>query len=262
MLLVNRFFVLSLLAVGTAAASCGDFFEQKGPVFTVENRFTVKHHCVNDEQCADFNVGIQMLTSGGDSVARHDINWDIQRNSLMIIRNDVNRRYEVAMDSLGNRFIETFIQRKRDDPEGFTTGWLTQFVPTTPVNNSKIITTAMRARIALGPTDPFDLLTYATYDVKTGKRLGFKEIVTDSTAVLPMIEAEIRKAEGMSADMPWAMKYMSESLPYPRNIGIADDGLHFTYGQGEVAPNDPKMHELTLSWAQLGTLADRKKWLE
>jgi hypothetical protein len=53
-----------------------------------------------------------------------------------------------------------------------------------------------------------------------------------------------------------------KQLPMPMQWCVVPEGVRFIYNPYEIAAYALGQTDITLTWAQLGSLADQKKWLE
>jgi Protein of unknown function (DUF3298) len=101
-----------------------------------------------------------------------------------------------------------------------------------------------------------------TYDLATGKRVGITEFVTDTTAVVKMLEQAFRKDKQVGEKENIADHLLIPQMMLPINAGLVQEGIRFYYNPYEIAAYALGPTDVILTWEQLGALADRKKWIK
>jgi hypothetical protein len=97
-----------------------------------------------------------------------------------------------------------------------------------------------------------------------GRVVPVTAMVSDTALVLPLIEKAYKKSKGLAETDPLTDMVYPElkRLPLPQNICVVQDGIRFYYNDYEVAPHAVGPADVVLTWEQLGSLADKKKWFE
>lgn len=228
-----------------------------------EMRNFVKHHCVNDDQCADFNVIYPDLTGADSNPAAAAIKKAVSDRLVAGLGGNRNLSFELALDSAATAFINDFIQLKRDVPEQ-EMGQTMQVTGGVLVNNPKIATIRLDFNSFTGGAHPNSASAVMSFERTTGKELRATDMLSDTTALLPLLEKAYKEAKGLKASDHIGQLLLSEKdkLTLPVNIAVVPQGILFAYSDYEVSPHAVGPADIVLTWEQLGTLADRKKWLE
>lgn len=227
-----------------------------------EIRKAVKRHCVNDEQCADFNI-FYLNVAGNNVMLAGTVKMLVQMRTLAGLGGNPNSPFELALDSIGLNFIEEFIQLKRDMPSQ-TFNQTMQVTSNVLLNNPKIMTTRIDFFTFTGGAHPNTASALMSFDLKRdGYELKIADLVKDTAAVLPMLEKAYKEAKQMQANDDISKLLLSgKSLPFPANIGVVPQGILFVYNDYEVASHAVGPADILLTWEQLGDLADKTKWLQ
>lgn len=111
-----------------------------------------------------------------------------------------------------------------------------------------------------GGAHPNTNLSFYTFDRKTGKALSLNDLVTDTTALLNVVEMAFRKQQNLPP------QYNLEERGYflrdgrfflPANMGVGRNGLIFYYNPYEIAAYALGPIEVTVPYEQLnGILRD------
>jgi hypothetical protein len=100
----------------------------------------------------------------------------------------------------------------------------------------------------------------------SGKSVWLTDIVSDTAALRPMLEAGFVAAKNAEGGEPSTLEDLlfPESMPLPLPVQwcVVKEGLRVTYNPYEVAPYAVGQTDIVLSWEQLGKLADKSKWLD
>jgi hypothetical protein len=222
-----------------------------------------KKECVNDAQCANFQV-YYPLFSGGDSASTAAITTSVQGLILSTVGGNAGLPFEVALDSAGIAFCQSFVQFKRDVPES-ELGHDLSIVTNILFNNPKVISVEMSGNSFTGGAHPNSFATLVSFDLsRKAQALLPTEIISDTTALLPLLQTAYKSAKGMteSGDIRELLYEGMNSLPMPHNICIIPEGVRFYYSDYEVAPHAVGPADIVLSWEQLGPLVDKSKWIQ
>lgn len=77
--------------------------------------------------------------------------------------------------------------------------------------------------------------TYLNLDVSGGKIWTAADIFTDTTALLPLLDAAARSYFRLGVREPLAGRLLIEEVPFTRNVCCAPGGIVFIYGPYEIA---------------------------
>ena len=226
-------------------------------------RTSVKRYCVNDEQCADFNI-FYLNVSGSDAVLAEAVNKAVQARTIAGLDGNKNLPIEVALDSAGIKFIDQFVQLKRDIPEQ-TQGQAIQLTSNVPLNNPKVMTVRLDFFFSTGGAHPNAASAVMSFDLQNGGReLTAADLLQDTNAVLPLLEKAYKQSKQLKEtdDIGQLLLTENKKLPLPVNVGVVPEGILFAYNDYEVAPHAVGPADIVLTWEQLGSLADKSKWIQ
>lgn len=240
-------------------ASC--LFKKAEPLSVEMQPFT-KRYCVNDQQCADFNV-VYPLFRGGDSVATAEFNQKLHSHLGLILGLPPRLPFESALDSSANMLIEAFLQAKRNDLE-MMDSWMNQLICSVPLLNKRVATIEVSQYLYTGAFNNIVMTHLISYDFTTGEYLKVSDLIADTTAFRPMLEAAFCKAHSLKStnDISKMLLHNFSELPMPQYAAATTDGVRVLYNWQQYAPRPFPLTNLMFTWEELGILADKKKWLD
>jgi Deacetylase PdaC/Protein of unknown function (DUF3298) len=230
----------------------------------VETRNFNKKFCAQEDACATFTVDVPELT-GGDSSVTKNVNHSIQSYILSTVGANESLPFIVAMDSAALHFLDDFKTMRQENPDMIPMGYAMEIKGSVPMLTSKVATMHLDGYSFMGGAHPNPFTTIVSYDLLSGgKALTVNSMISDTNAVRPLLETGYKAAKGMKPEDNIAELLYSElsQLPMPANVAVLPQGIIFYYNAYEVAAYAIGPTEIILTWEQLGTLADRKKWLD
>lgn len=261
---MKKLFLLCLLSAGLFyVASCN--LNSKAPAagWTVEVQPYVKRYCVNNEHCADVNIQLP-LYRGEQSATLGAFNEAIQRHLLTLVDAPTNQSIDATLDSVAASFFNTFANFKLYQTTNYEP-WQMKLTTTVPVLTPQITTVEARQFLNIFLNQKSELFHVVTYDFRTEKYLNISDLITDTVAFRPMLEtAFFRERQLNSADEITQMLLQPMTqLPMPHYAAVYPDGIRIVYNAQEYSHLlDIPITDFKFSWEQLGTLADKTKWLE
>lgn len=241
---------------------------EKKPTITstkVESSQYSKRHCINEstDLCAEFNVSYPIF-SGGDTATTNALNRSVQQYLLSAVGGNGQLPFVQSLDSAAWHFVQSFLNEQKENPER-EIGYAIEIKDSVPFLNAKVATVQLDGYSFTGGAHPSPFGILVSYDLrKKASPLGLADMVTDTNALRPLLEKAYKLSKGLQADSPLSEATYPdmERLPMPANVGLVAQGIRFYYNAYEVAPYVMGDADLLLSWEQLGTLADRNKWIE
>lgn len=222
--------------------------------------------CVNDSVCAEISLRYPILTGGENSAAVNTINDSLQKMALAGILGNPKLTIEQAFDSVQISLFALLQEQLKQMPD-WGAGFFKAVETKTLLNSPKFVSFEMNANGFEGGAHPYYFAVLAIYDLNTGKSVELTDVVRDTSALRPMLERGFVDAKKQSpADDTLTLSDLLfpdiGRLPVSTNICIVPEGIRFFYNPYEIASWAVGPTDITLTWEQLGTLADRKKWLE
>jgi len=224
-----------------------------------------KRHCANESkgQCAEFNIAYPVF-SGGDTAVASALNKSVQNYLLSAVGGNGQSNFAQALDTAGQQFVQTYLDALQDNPD-WIMGYSTEITDTVSFMNAKVVTIQLDGYSFTGGAHPNPFGLLVSYDLTKGaKPLEITDLVSDTNAVRPALEKAYKISKGLKETDPLGDMVYSElkQLTMPANVGIATEGIRFFYNAYEVAPYAVGATDILLTWEELGSLADRKKWVE
>lgn len=249
----------SLTAIAFYACGAGDTTS----AVQVEMRPMIKRHCVNDNQCAQFQVYFPQFT-GGDSITMFQVSSTVQGYIMSMVGANSALPFEVALDSAGAVYCTNFLNAKRRNLN-MMDSYILNLSSTVLVNNPKTITVEMTYVNSLGNQSSQISSIRSTFALEErGRLMRLKDIINpaDSVAVTNLLEKAYKESKGKSesariADLLYAGM---TKLPISERVCVVPEGILFFYPKGDVAPEQFGDANLVLTWDQMGKMADKKRW--
>ncbi len=104
-----------------------------------------------------------------------------------------------------------------------------------------------------------------SYDLRTGHRLAITAVISDTAAIVPLLETGFVRAKADSGASPPPLASLLfpsvQRLPVPMHFGIVADGVQFLYNPYDVASWAVGRTDVLLTWEQLSGQTDRTRWI-
>lgn len=259
-------FHLTLLLLSLVTFAC----QQDKPATPVAPPVTVAFQeykfekCVKDSVCARINASWPVLSGGTNAAAIKAINDSLQLYAGAGMMSNHQMPLEKALDSTSLELyalLETDLKERPD----WTSSYEQELTSQKVLQNSKIVSFNINASGFTGGAHGYYASAFSTFELTTGKELMLTDIISDTIALRPMLEkafVDEKKADMPDATLKDLLLNPDAPLALPVNVCIVQDGVSFFYNPYEVASWAVGPTAITLTWDQLGALADRKKWIE
>ncbi len=229
--------------------------------------------CLRDSLCVEVHIKYPVVSSTDAALAQR-LTDTLQ--SLVGALIDVGEPTETAPNQPFKRQIENLgpgLLKSLEADFGQDTS--VQFMIYTVDAETKVLLDAPRylsaevsSYVYLGGAHGNGNTAYVTLHKATGRRVALEEIFSEPKALQPLVERaflEANKAKGMSDEETTLENLLLSpemGLPFPSNFCIVAEGIRMIYNPYEVTAYALGPTEFTLSWEQLGQLANRDKWLK
>ncbi|GAB3996173.1 hypothetical protein GCM10028807_38250 [Spirosoma daeguense] len=127
----------------------------------------------------------------------------------------------------------------------------------------KTLTVKFETYAYTGGAHPNSNLTYYTFDRETGRRLTLTDIVSDTTALLGVVEKAFRKQQSIQPkdNLEEQGYFLHEGRFFlPENIGLNQNGMVFYYNPYEIAAYSVGAIQITVPYEQLNGIL-HNDWL-
>lgn len=169
-------------------------------------------------------------------------------------RPDAPREIEPAAAS----FLSAHGEFLRENEEGVMGNWAVDADYKILLNDGAHLTAQINSYAYAGGAHGLGGSQVASFDTRTGKQLGWEDLIADQNALRELAEKAFRKeradafAEGFEFDETFAFKL-------PQNFGLTEQGILFSYNSYEVGPYAIGATEFVIPFEELGSLAKIKK---
>lgn len=147
--------------------------------------------------------------------------------------------------------------------DGLSGCWELKSKADTTFSSPKLLSVQFESYAYTGGAHPNSNVSLYTFDRQTGRSLTLADLVTDTTALLSVVEGAFRADQELKPqDNLEERGYFLQNghFPMPANVGMGRDGMIFYYNPYEVAAYAVGPIELTVPYAQLKHVL-RDEWL-
>lgn len=262
----HTFTVLALtLAITTFFACKQDKPAASAAAVTINEAKLKAQDCVHDSVCASVSLVLPQLAGGANAAAITAINDSLRSLALSGLEVNPQLSLEQGFDTAATNLfndLKEHIKMSPDWPGSYTREVTGKAAWQSPKYASFEMTTYGFTGGAHGSF----AAVLGTYDLATGKSVNLTDVVRDTAALVPMLEKAFveAKKEGPDDTVKLADLLFPEfkQLPVSTNFCLVQSGVRFFYNPYEVAAWAIGSTDITLTWEQLGALADKKKWAE
>jgi hypothetical protein len=218
--------------------------------------------CVRDSSCAEVNLSLLQLEGGPNAQATAAINDSIKAFALgQFNKLPAKQALDSVMQQLFNDLTEQI--KGADDPT-FHMSYMLHNECTTVWKSPKFVSIALNYNSFTGGAHGMYATGLTTFDLQTGKALTLSDIIKDTTALRPLLERKIvetKKAEDSTLTSLKDMLFDPEApVALPVSFCVVKEGVNVIYNPYEIMAYAFGITDFTLTWAELGQLADPKKW--
>ena len=191
------------------------------------------------------SIAIGSITGLMDSatVAAHpDIRQDLDKAALQFAQD-----YRAVQQEIGS----------------FTNCWQLETTADTLHVNSSIMGVKVNTFAYTGGAHPMSNVSFYTFDRKTGRSLNLPDLVTDTTALLSVVEKAFREQQKIapSANLEEAGYFLRDGHFFlPANVGVGQKGLIVYYNPYEIAAYAVGPVEIRVPYEKLNGIL-RQNWL-
>ncbi len=259
--------LLSLLILLTASILFSCKNEPKIPVAPVVVTMSeaVGKKCVQDTVCAELKLSYPVLSGGTNPAVTQAINDSLLSFVYMVIGGDPAMPLPQAFDSaVWNLYY--MLQEQVDMSPDFPMGFSSELNSKVLWQNSKLVSVEMATYSFTGGAHGNYGSALNSFLLSNGKSVQLTDIVQDTAALRPLLEKGFVAAKAEEGGETYTLVELifPENLPLsmPMQWCIVKEGLRVTYNPYEVAAYAVGQTDILLTWEQLGSLADSKKWLD
>lgn len=253
-----------LLLIGTAAflLGCTNAAAPASKPLTVTIKSYTNKNCLHDSICAEINLSYPLVSGGSDSNAVRRLNDSIQTAVYLAANADASLPLKPALDS-ASRQLYSLLKGDSDAGTAIGMSYTMELNSKLLFNSERWLSVEMNGYSFTGGAHGYYYTVLNTFDLKTAESLRLSDLVSDTTALRTLLETEFVRAhredipDGKLADM---LLMPDEPLALPMNYCLLPTGIRFLYNPYEVAAYALGQTDITLTWEQLGQIADRKKW--
>ncbi|MBK9336943.1 MAG: DUF3298 and DUF4163 domain-containing protein [Lewinellaceae bacterium] len=230
------------------------------PVQIKTEQFTARQ-CVNDSLCAEMRLSYPVV-SGADSAVVRRLNDSIQVVVYLAANADQNLPFRAALDTAAVRFFE-MLQADYDANPDFSMSYSMELDSRVAMQSNRYLSIEMNGYAFTGGAHGYYYTVLNTFHIETAESVRLEELFPDTAALRPLLEKaflEVHRKEQPEVELADLLLEPDAPLALPANYCVVPEGVRFVYNPYEVAAYAVGQADFTLTWKQLGTLVERKKW--
>ena len=258
---MDCFSLASLLAVLYA---CAPSEKSAEPIIVERASFikTVGRDCDAVDSTAHFctriNLNWPVIKSGNKTLQRNVAQWS---NKLLVgllsFELTEKEAANTSLEKAAKTFLSSHESWSEEAPDSPVGGWSAESTDTVLFNDGRYLTLQINGYVFTGGAHGNHPGVIATFDVLTGKKLGWKDLVTDEEQVMAIIEKQFRKERSEIFEEGYEF---NEYFPFalPQGFGLTAEGLYCYYSPYEVTPYAFGTTTFIVPYAALGNLIKQK----
>ncbi|HMX40378.1 MAG TPA: DUF3298 domain-containing protein, partial [Saprospiraceae bacterium] len=233
------------------------------PPLSVSEAKLKTQDCVHDSVCAEVSLVFVQLAGGPNAAATAAINDSLRSLAMSALEVEPKLALEAGFDTSAKRLFADLKEHVLIAPD-----WSGSYERNISVksvwSNPRFASFEAAMYSFTGGAHGNHANELRTYDLSTGKSVPLSDVVRDTAALVPMLEKAFveskQQDEQASLTLAELLYEGTKHLPVSTNFCLTEQGLRFFYNPYEVAPWVVGDTDITLTWEQLGALADRGKW--
>lgn len=254
---MDYFSLTSLLAVLCACAPS----EKSAEPILVERASFVKiagRDCAEKDStvhfCARINLNWPVVKSGNKTLQRNVAEWsNVLLVGLLSFELSEKEAAKTSLEKAAQTFLSAHATEVVEAPDSPLGEWAAESRDTVLFNNGRYLTLQINGYVFTGGAHGNHPGVIATFDVLTGKKLGWKDLVTDEEQVKAIIERQFRKTRSEIFEEGYEF---NEYFPFalPQGFGLTSEGLYCYYSPYEVTPYAFGTTAFIVPYTELGAL--------
>lgn len=249
------------LSQGPAAAAAvvkpitlGNITYNKADGRDCANMTEERNHCVTIKlawpEVKDGNVPLQQSVT----------NWARQfLVGMLMPAAESTEMDKLTVEAAAQGLLDAHAEWSKESPDGMVGQWSVETSDTVLLNNGKLLTLQLNGNSYMGGAHGSTVVYVATFDVATGKRLTWDDLVTDKAQMQALAERKFREVQPdfFKSESEGGLGYkFDEVFPFKLadSYGITDKGLYMLYGHYEVTPYAYGITEFVIPFEELGAL--------
>lgn len=212
--------------------------------------------------CATIDISWPSVEGENKALQQSVNTWvtDLLTTSLIDNAEDTSK---TTLEKASKIFFKNHQEMVKNEPKSARGFWSVTTKDSILFNNGKLLTLEISGYSFQAGAHGNQLETLATFDINTGKKLTWDDVVTDKIALQKLAEEKFKVArpelfkptEGLE---PYKF---DETFPFklPYNFGVTLEGIYFNYVPYEVTPYYMGSTTFILSYADIKTILKIKK---
>jgi hypothetical protein len=169
---------------------------------------------------------------------------------------------EKNLHEAAKSFLSEWKSANSEDPgNDANSGWEVSVTGEVGLHTPKIASVTMGSYSYAGGAHPNSYVSIFNFDLKTGKTLGWEDLITDQNGLEKLAEKEFKKARELKkdADLTEEGFFWGEKFVLPTNFELQEEGIYFWYNPFEVAAYAMGPTDFLISYQDLGKLVKKDR---
>jgi hypothetical protein len=179
----RQFFVALTLA--SLVAACKN---QTAPTLQVSSVEETLKKCVRDSSCVEVSATLPQLEGGPNPAGTKSINDSL----MMAVTGSTGSSLKISMDTLLNQMLRDLNEQLTTaDDKAFNMSYYSNANGKIVWNSARYVSSAVSSDMFSGGAHGNYGIALATYDLNTGKKINLTDVIRDTTALRPLLEAKV-----------------------------------------------------------------------
>jgi Deacetylase PdaC/Protein of unknown function (DUF3298) len=250
--------VFIALTLVSLVAACKN---QTAPELKIKMVEETLKKCVRDSSCVEVSATLPQLEDRPDLSGIKAINDSL----MMAVTGVTGGSLKVTMDTLLNQMLRMLDEQLTTaDDKAFSMSYYSNADGKIIWNSAGHVSSAVSSDMFSGGAHGSYGIALATYNLNTGKKVNLTDIISDTTALRPLLEAKVFEQKKSEDNTIVALKDIlfdpEKPLALPTQFCIVKEGVRFVYNPYEIMAYAFGMSDVVITWDELGKAAPRKQW--
>ncbi len=174
----------------------------------------------------------------------------------------INQYKSLSVDSICGLIADTHKSQVADFPDAATNQWFVETYADTLFHNPVLLSVQFTESTYLGGAHPNTFTHFLNFDKKTGKTLGYEDIIKDKKAFLDIAEGAFRKNQELSVNQNLEEAgyfFEKEIFVLPYNFTFNQNGIYLFFNPYEAGSYALGAIAFTIPYEEVKDVLDLSK---
>lgn len=207
--------------------------------------------------CARLQLRWPQVQDGSAALKKSVDQWATDYlNGVLVLSSDAAPAPGATVATAAKLYFEA---HRQEEPSAMAGGWTAESDYRVLLNDGKYLTLEITGYTFQGGAHGSPSAAVATFEVATGKQLGWSDLVTDQAALKTVAEKTFRETRiDLFEPVDTSMRFSfgpDNPFALPQQFGLAEAGIYCHYVPYEVGPYAIGSTQMLIPFEALGTLA-------